>query len=305
MKKTNSFNAISRPANFAVSTCFTLYALVCVLPLLLLIAVSLTSQPDIYADGYSFFPRAFTLQAYEFLLKDLQLIGRSYMITIGVAVCGVVINVMISSMYAFAISRPEYDLRRLFVTIVVITMVFSGGIPPLYYMYAGVLKIKNTLLALLLPGLCNGFYIIVMRTFFVQSIPNEIVESARIDGSSETNTFYKIVLPISTPILATVAIFTALFYWNDFFNSMLFIENPKLFNLQYTMQRAILNLEFIRTQLANSSAASQIAVSSARDMPLESVRMAMVVLGIGPIVLVYPFFQRYFVRGLTIGAVKG
>lgn len=303
-KSAYKFNSVSPLSHTIIITVFAIYGLICVLPILLLLVVSLTGQSDIMADGYTYFPKTFTLQSYMFLLKDPMMIGRAYLITIGTTFCGVVLNVAVSSMYAYALSRPDYRFKRFFMMLIVVAMVFNGGIPAFYYVYTVLLKLKNSLLALLLPGLCNGFYIIIMRTFFTQNIPNEIVESARIDGSSEANAFFRIVLPISLPILATVAIFTALFYWNDFFNSMLFIENSKLYNLQYTMQRAILNLEFLRTQINMSPAATMMIGRSLKDMPTESVRMAMVVIGVGPVIMVYPFFQRYFVSGLTIGSVK-
>ena len=166
---------------------------------------------------------------------------------------------------------------------------------------------KDTLLALILPGLGNGFYIIIMRTYFRQNVPAEIIESAMLDGASEVKTFFKLVLPLSLPILATIALFSAIFYWNDFFNSMLFIEDSRLNNLQYTMQKAIMNLDFIKRQLTTmySASATNIQKSIAGDVPSESVRMAMVILGVGPVILIYPFLQRYFIRGLTVGSVKG
>lgn len=176
----------------------------------------------------------------------------------------------------------------------------------MYFFYVRVYQIKNTLMALILPGLGGGFMIFVMRTYFRQNIPGEIIESAMIDGASETRILFRLVLPLSLPILATAALFSAIFYWNDFFHSLLFIQDNKLNTLQYTMQKAIMNLDFLRRQISQmGSAAAQASQSIASQIPSETIRMAMVVLGVGPIIIVYPFLQKYFVRGLTVGSVKG
>ena len=301
--KQYNFNPAPLPVRAVITLVFTIYSLVCILPILLMIAVSFTSQTEIIRNGYNFIPGEFSFSAYRILFEDPMAIGRAYMITIGIVVVGIVANAMICSMYAYATSRPEFAYRRVFIVMLIITMVFSGGLPAFYYMYSVILGLRNNLLAMLLPGLGSGFFIIVMHTYFRQSVPKEIIESARIDGSREVNTYFKIVLPISTPILATIAVFTALFYWNDFFNCMIFIDQTPLYNLQYTMQRALMNVEALKRQITISPAASLIFTSQG-DLPGESLRMAMVVLGIGPIVAVYPFFQRYFVSGLTLGSVK-
>jgi len=298
------YNSAPLLARAIISFSFIIYCLVCILPILLMVAVSFTTQEEVVVRGYQFLPAAFSATAYRFLFEDPMVVGRSYLNTIVIVTTGVILNVIISAMYAFAISRPDFRLKRYFITVVLITMVFSGGLPAFYYVYAVILGLRNNMLAMLLPGLCNGFYILVMNTFFRQSVPNEIVESARIDGSPEINTFFRIVLPISTPILATVAIFTALFYWNDFFNCMIYISEPHMYNLQYTMQRALMNLEAVKRQVMSSGASSTMIYATMRDIPGESIRMAMVVVGIGPIILIYPFFQRYFVSGLTLGSVK-
>ena len=303
VKSRSNFNLAPLPARMIFSFIFIIYCLIVILPILLMVSVSLTNQAEIIEMGYQFIPRAFTLEAYRFLLRDPLIIGRAYLITIGLVVTGVIINVTISAMFAFAISRPDFAFKRFFIVLVLITMIFHGGLPAFYYVYVMVLGLRNNLLAMLLPGLSNGFFILVMHTFFKQSVPNEIIESARIDGSSEISAFFRIVLPISKPILATVAIFTALFYWNDFFHCMIFISDSRLFNLQFAMQRALMNLEAMRRQVFASPAASMM-FATVRDVPGEAIRMAMVVVGIGPIIFVYPFFQRYFVSGLTLGSVK-
>ncbi|MFD2881631.1 carbohydrate ABC transporter permease [Paenibacillus rhizoplanae] len=180
-------------------------------------------------------------------------------------------------------------------------MLFSGGLVPFYLLYVNYLDLKDSLVALILPGLSNAFYIFITRTFFQQTIPEEMIESGKLDGASEWRIFFQLVLPISLPVLATIGLFTTLMYWNDWFNSMLFINDTDKFSLQYVMIQMIRQAEFFKTQLAGSGVALMVQES----VPTESLRMAMVVLSIGPILFIYPFFQKYFTKGLTIGSIKG
>lgn len=307
MKRQKAGNSISGTSNIILNLIFILFSLACILPVILILSVSLTDESSIVNNGYRFIPEIISTDAYSFLLSDVSMIGRAYAVTIVVTLAGTVLNVIINGMYAYSISRRDFPFRSFFTVIILITLLFSGGVPTFYYVYARLLHVKDTLLALILPGLGNGFYIIIMRTYFRQNVPAEIIESAMLDGASEVKTFFKLVLPLSLPILATIALFSAIFYWNDFFNSMLFIEDSRLNNLQYTMQKAIMNLDFIKRQLTTmySASATNIQKSIAGDVPSESVRMAMVILGVGPVILIYPFLQRYFIRGLTVGSVKG
>ena len=183
-----------------------------------------------------------------------------------------------------------------------ITMLISGGIVPAYIINTKFLHLKNTIWALILPSLGGGFNIIVMRTFFSGSIPHELIESAQLDGCGETGIFFKMILPLSKPVLATMALMNIFGYWNNWINSMYYITEPKLYSLQYMMQKAIINLQFLQ-QSASSGNSNE--MQNAVSIPEDSVRMAMVVLGAGPIVIVYPFFQKYFTKGMTIGSVKG
>ena len=304
MKK-RELNAVSDTSNFVLTTLFSLGAILCVLPILLIVMISISDERMILDYGYRFIPKVFSIAAYEFLLKDFTLVGRAYSVTIVVTLIGTVANVIINSLYAYVISRRDFPYRRFFSMIVLFTLLFSGGIAPFYYVYVNLLHVKNTLFALILPGLNLGFNVFIVRTFFTQNVPVEVIESSRIDGASELRTFFQIVIPMSLPILATIALFSSIYYWNDFFNSLLFIDKGNLFSLQFTMQRSLMNLEFLKTNLSRIGGASANVLESIAEIPSEGVRMAMVVVGIGPIVLAYPYLQRYFVKGLTIGAVKG
>lgn len=298
-------NNISDISNLILTTVFAIIAVLCVIPIILIVMISLSDEMMIMDFGYRFIPKLFSTKAYEFLLKDFSLVSRAYMITIVVTLIGTISNILVNSLYAYAISRRDFPYRRIFSTLVLVTLLFSGGIAPFYYVYVNLLHVKNTLFALILPGLSLGFNVFIVRTFFNQNVPLEVIESARIDGAGEGRTFFQIVVPMALPILATIALFSSIFYWNDFFNSMLFIEKEKLFNLQFTMQRSLMNLEFLKNNLSRLGGASGNVSESLTQIPTEGVRMAMVVIGIGPIILAYPYLQKYFIKGLTVGAVKG
>lgn len=299
-------NGVSGFVGATLNIIFVIYALCCIVPLLLMVAVSFTDQKTIVEFGYRFIPDKISFEAYYFLLKEPELVVRAYLVTIVVTVAGSLLNVMTSAMYAYAISRKSFPFRKFFTLLILVTMLFYGGIPTLYYVYVKILLLKDTLWALILPGLGQGFYIFIMMTYFKQNVPGEIIEAAKIDGATEYRAFFHIVLSLSMPILATIGLFSALFYWNDFFNCLIFIDNEKLYNLQYTMQRAILNLNYLTKMLSMASpTAARNVGNSIRDLPSESVRMAMVIVAVGPIVLAYPFFQRFFIEGLVLGSIKG
>ena len=305
MNSKKRVKSVSLGTDILMNAFCAVLAVLCILPLLLILIVSFTDESALAANGYSFFPTLFSAESYGFLFKDFSVVARAYAITVGVTVVGTFVNIAINAMYAYVISRSDFPYRRFFGVAVLITMLFSGGMVPFYYVYVNFLHVKDSLLALLLPGLSLGFNVFIMKTYFTTNLPFEVVESAKIDGAGEIRTFFKIVLPMCLPILATVGLFTAIYYWNDFFNSMLFIEKEKLFNLQYTMQRSLMNLEFLKRNLALVGGASHNFTAALMQIPSEGVRMAMVIVGIGPVILVYPFFQKYFIRGLTVGSVKG
>lgn len=262
---------------------------------------SITDEQYIIRHGYSFLPNEFSLSAYEYLWHDADRILRASGITILVTTIGTVISLIITSMLAYPLSRKDMPMYKFWSFFVFFTMLFNGGLVPTYLVYTQLFDLKNTLLALIVPGLLtNAFYVMMMRTFFVTSIPAPVIESASVDGAGDFRTFIAIVLPLSLPILTTVGLFQTIHYWNDWFNGMIYITDSKLFSLQNLLNRILLDIQFLTS---GNFAANQ--GDSAANVPTETVRMAMAVIGIIPILIAYPFFQKYFVKGLTIGAVKG
>ena len=281
--------------------CF-IYMLACVLPLIIIISVSLSDETAIIEKGYGLLPRNFTTYAYEFVLREGNVIFNAYFVTILATVAGTVLSLMVISMFAYPLSRKSLKYRSFFSMFVFITMLFSGGLVPWYIVCSRLLHITNTYLALILPYVMNVWYVIIMRTFFVTTIPDSLIESAKIDGASELKTFLKIVMPLSKPGLATVGLFITITYWNDWWLPLILTTDQKYANLQFTLFRMLTNGELLirMSQFTNVNTSKFINL-----IPSESSRMAMCILAIGPIVLAYPFFQKYFIKGLTIGAIKG
>ena len=283
--------------NIIANIILAVFAIACVFPFIFVIIISLTSEQSLLEHGYSIFPKEWSFEAYKYLFQSGGALAQSYMVTILVTVLGTIINVSMVSTYAYAISRKGFKYRRQFTFLVFFTMLFGGGMVPSYIVMTQVLGLKNTIWALILPLAFNSFNIIVMRTFFQKSVPDSIIESARIDGASEFRIFTKIVIPLAIPGIATIALFSTLAYWNDWFNAMLYIDYQNLVPLQHMLMKIEKNMEFIRQNAMLSG-----AVMNA--LPQESVRMAMVVISTLPIACTYPFFQKYFISGLTIGGVK-
>ncbi|MDQ0872970.1 putative aldouronate transport system permease protein [Paenibacillus sp. V4I3] len=274
----------------------------CLLPFFLLVITSFTDEMTIVSEGYSFLPSKFSLAAYEFLWNDSSNIFRAYGITILVTLVGTFVGLSITALCAYPLSRKDMLIRKPLSFIVFFTLLFNGGLVPTYLVYTQVFDMKNTLLALIIPGLLsNGFYVLIMRTFFMTSIPTPVIESASIDGAGEFKIFFQIVLPLSLPILATVGLMQTIGYWNDWFNGLIYVTDSKLFSLQNLLNRILLNAQFLSSNASSST--TELAASS--NIPMESVRMAMAVIGTIPLLIAYPFFQKYFVKGLVIGAVKG
>lgn len=298
--KTGIDNTVSTKSNIVLNIIFLFYTFICVFPLCLLFSMSITEEKTLLSEGAEVIPQKISFLAYEFLFNDFMKVARAYGVTITVTLIGTLFCVFITAAYAYPLSRRDFPYKRIFSVFVLITMVFSGGMPPFYLIYTRVLDIDNTLFALILPFLFNGFYMFVIRTFFIKNVHPAIIDSARIDGAGELRIFFKIVLPISKPVLATVALFTTILYWNDWFNALLFITDQNLYPIQFLMQKAMLQQNIIR-QFAFRANAELIRF----DVPGEGIRMAMAIVGMGPIVIAYPFFQKYFIKGLTIGSIKG
>jgi putative aldouronate transport system permease protein len=272
-----------------------------VLPFALLIVSSFTDETAIVQYGYSFFPKTWSLNAYKYLADQSDFILNSLKISFAVTILGTVLSMIFTCLLAYTLSRRQFPLRRLFSFLVFFTMLFNGGLVPTYLVYTQIFHIKNTLAGLIVPGLLvNAFNVILVRTFFATSIPEAVIESARIDGLGEFGTFVRIVLPLSLPILATLGLMTGVTYWNDWYNGLIYITEPNLFSLQNLLNRILENISFLQR---NSSLGAAAAREIAR-IPGNTVRMAMAVIGVIPVLVVYPFFQKYFVKGITIGAVK-
>lgn len=302
-KKTvyKDYTKISPKADFALNIIMILCTIACLLPLLIVFSTSITDEKTVTMYGYSLLPRKISFEAYKYIFKDIMVVLRAYGVTLFVTIVGSILSLSIIAMYAYPISRRDFKYRNVFTFLVFLTMLFNGGLVPWYMVYVNVLHIQDTIFALILPYLMTPLYVLIMRTFFMTSIPDSIIEAARIDGAGEFQTFIQIVLPLAKPVLATIGLFNVLTYWNDWYAPLLFITNDKLFNLQYIMYRVDKAILYLSNNAGSINNATQIMA----NLPSQTARMAMAMIAIGPIVLAYPFFQRYFVEGLTIGSIKG
>ncbi|MEX1028577.1 MAG: carbohydrate ABC transporter permease [Paenibacillaceae bacterium] len=302
-KGASSKNQLGTIASAGVNIFFAIYSILCVIPLLLIIAVSVSNEGSVVRSGYKFIPEQFDLAAYQFLAKDFGTITHAYGVSILVTVVGTCLSMIVIALYAYPISRPNFPHAKFFTFFVFFTLLFSGGLVPWFLVYVQLLDLRNTILSLILPLVMAAFWVLVTRTFFQTTIPGPVLESAKIDGAGEMRIFIQIVLPLSLPILATISLFQTLTYWNDWFLSLVFISNNGNISVQYLMYKMMANIQYLAT---NPTAAAEIAKAGGMfNFPSETVRMAMVIVGVGPIIFAYPFFQKYFIRGLTVGAVKG
>ncbi len=277
------------------------FSTICLIPFILLVMSSISSEDSIIQNGYSFIPEHFSGKAYEYLWAHWGELGRAYGVTVFITVFGTAASLAMTTMLAYPISRQDLPLKNFWSLLVFFTLLFNGGLVPSYLIYTQVFEIKNTIWALIVPGLLmNGFYVLLVRTFFLTSVPPALIEAAQIDGAGEIKAFYKIVLPLSMPILATIGLFEAILYWNDWFNGMTYVTDPKLFSIQNILNRIISDIQFLSSNSNLSSAAG----GEMAELPSTSVRMAIAVIGVLPILIAYPFFQKYFIKGITIGAVK-
>jgi putative aldouronate transport system permease protein len=292
----------SKTLNWIANIALSVFALACLIPFALLIMASLSSETSIIRNGYTFFPEQFSLSAYEYLWTHHLELGRAYGITVFITVVGTAVSLAITSALAYPLSRRDMPMRNFWTFLVFFTMLFNGGLVPTYLVYTQMFDIKNTIFGLLLPGLLmSGFNVLLVRTFFMTSIPPALIEAASIDGAGEIKTFYRIVLPLSLPIMATIGLFQAITYWNDWFNGLIYLTDSRLFGIQTILTKMITDIQFLTS---NSNAAGTGASTAISELPSTSVRMAIAAVGVLPILIAYPFFQKYFVKGITIGAVK-
>ncbi len=292
---------IKKSTDILLNVVMLLASAACIFPILLVISVSITNETVISQVGYKMIPSEISFEAYRYVLKDAADILRAYGVTLFVTIVGSLMSLMVIALYAYPLSRKDFEHRKLFTFLVFFTMLFNAGLVPWYMVYVNVLHLKNTVFAMILPGLFTPLYVLIMRTFFQTTIPLSIIEAAKIDGASEFTIFARIVLPLSKPSLATIGLFNVLFYWNDWYSPLLFITDEKLFNLQYMMYRVDRSITYLVSQSNTLGNVSELL----SNIPSQTARMAMAIIAIGPIIFAYPFFQKYFVAGLTVGSVKG
>ncbi|MCY7485150.1 carbohydrate ABC transporter permease [Paenibacillus alvei] len=300
--KHRDVHELSRGTNLLFNIIAGAFALMCVYPFLFVIVISLTDEESLARKGYTLFPEKWSFSAYEYIFKAGDQLLNSYGITIFITLVGTLISLVVISLYAYAISRKNFSYRGFFSFIAFFTMLFNGGLVPTYMVITQVLGLKDSIWALILPLIMNAFYVLIMRTFYNTTVPDAIIESAKIDGAGELRAFITIVLPISLPGIATIGLFATLGFWNDWFNALLYIDNPSLVPLQSMLMRIENSMQFLLSNAQLNSSGQSLEML--RTLPQEATRMALVVLATLPIACAYPFFQRYFVQGLTIGAVK-
>ncbi len=294
-------NKVKPVTNIILNIFFTIVAFVSIFPFVLVLIISVSSEASIAEVGYSLVPTSLSSAAYEFIWNEKDMVFKALGISIFVTVVGTVLGVAITTMLGYALSNPNYKLKKFFTWVIFIPMIFNGGLVASYVINTTVLDIENTLLVLILPLLVSSFNVVICKTFFKSTIPESIVESAKIDGATQFRIFASIVVPISKPLFATIALFLTFGYWNDWFLSSLYIVNTDLYSLQALLNVMMKNIQFF----ANNPTVGVSLTQYASNMPSESVRMAIAVVIILPIACAYPFFQKYFISGLTIGAVKG
>ena len=294
-------NKIKPVTNGLFNAMFAVLSFVCIFPFFFVLMLSISSEQSLRTNGYALIPAEFSLAAYEFLWNERDMILTSLLVSIVVTVLGTVIGVLLTTMMGYVLSRPQFKLRGFLQWVVFIPMIFTGGMVANYVVIANMLHMDDTIWCLVLPLAVSSWNVTISKTFFRQTIPDSIIESAKIDGASQLTIFARIVVPISKPVFATVALFLTFGYWNDWLQAALYINNDALIGLQPLLNRMMGQL----TYLANNPTAGLSLQQYRASMPSESVRMAIATVIVIPIACAYPFFQKYFISGLTVGAVKG
>lgn len=279
------------------SIVLTILSIFCLIPFLMIVAGSITAEESILRDGYRLIPKLTSLEAYKIILASPVALVKAYGITISATIIGTVVGVFVMAMTAYVLVCKDFKYRNAFSFYFYFTSIFGGGLVPWYILMIKYLRMRDNYFALILPILLTVMYILIMKSY-MGAVPDAISESAKLDGAGDFTIFIKLILPLSKAALATVGLFTALNYWNDWYNCMLFIEDENKFTLQYFLHEILSKVEFLK----NVSAQSGVPTVT---MPSEPMKLAMTVIATGPIILLYPFVQKYFVKGITIGAVKG
>lgn len=281
-----------------INIIMTVLTVITAIPFLLLLSASLTANQSIIVDGYSLIPGEFSLEGYAYIWMQRAQIFRAYGVTILVTLIGVLLGLSMTMLYGYALSRPQFPGKKFFSFYLFFTMLFNGGLVPTYILYTRTLHVKNTIWGLILPGLLMGaFNVILVRSFIQSTVPEALVEAAEIDGAGQFQTFFKIVLPISKPIVATVGLFIGVGYWNSWQNGLYYITDNTLYSIQQLLYAMMKNIEYLASNAVGSM--------SNVGLPTSTLRMAIAMVGLLPILIIYPFIQKYFVKGIAIGAVKG
>ena len=284
----------------AYSVC-TIFALACLVPFLMVLAGSFSSESAIIQNGFSILPQEFSLEAYKTVFRDPMVVVRAYATTIALTVAGTVLGLLLQTMTAYVLSRKEFEWRNAFSFFFYFTTLFSGGLVPTYVLISRTLNLRDSYLALLLPLLFSVYNLLIMKSY-ISAIPDSLVDAAKIDGCGEVRTLFQIIMPLIKPALATVGLFIALAYWNDWYQAMLYIKSSEKYPLQYFLYQQVNNIEAYKKLLAMHAGS---VAASAVSLPTQTLKMALTIVVTGPIVLAFPIVQKYFVQGITIGAVKG
>lgn len=281
-----------------INTIMAILTILAVIPFILLLSASLTANQSIIVNGYSLIPSKFSLEGYLYIWQEKAQIFRAYGITVIVTLIGVAVGLSMTMLYGYALSRPYFPGKQFFAFYLFFTMLFNGGLVPTYILYARTLQVKNTIWGLILPGLLMGaFNVILVRSFIQSTVPEALIEAAEIDGAGQFQIFFQIVLPIAKPIVATVALFIGVGYWNSWQNGLYYITDNKLYSIQQLLYAMMKNIEYLASNAVGS-------ISNV-GLPTATLRMAIAMVGLIPILIIYPFIQKYFVKGIAIGAVKG
>lgn len=288
--------------NIIAYTFCTIIALMCLIPFVMVISGSFTSEAAITQNGFSLWPQEFSLEAYKTVFEEPIVIVRAYATTIILTLTGTALGLLLQTMTAYVLARKDFEWRNYFSFFFYFTTLFSGGLVPTYVLYTRTLDLKNNYLALLLPLLFSVYNLLIMKSY-ITAIPDSLVDAAKIDGCGEVRTLFQVVMPLIQPALATVGLFIALAYWNDWYNAMLYVRKETMYPLQYFLYQQVNNIEAYKKLIATNMVSADIV--STMSLPTQSLKMALTVVVTGPIILAFPFVQKYFVQGITIGAVKG
>ncbi|WP_228552367.1 carbohydrate ABC transporter permease [Gracilibacillus salitolerans] len=286
-------------AKYFIHVIFIVFSAIFIIPFLYAISISLTSESIIQEHGYKLIPPYLDFIAYQTIFRNLEEIVRAYGVTIFTTFVGTFLSILVMALCAYPLSRPDFKWRYPLTFIIFFTMIFGGGLIPTYILITQYYGLGNTIWVYIFPTLANAFHIIIFRTFFA-GLPFSLIESAKLDGASELKIFFQIILPLSKPVIATIGLFNLLVRWNEWMTALIYIRDSELYTLQFLLQRILMEVEFI------NNIADQLPIGfGTMDVPTETVRFAMAIVAAGPMLFVFPFFQKYFAEGLTIGGVKG